>query len=260
MNITLIGTGGVAENLAVSLSSQHKITVTGKSIEALTYMTGYKTLWNASVNYIPDETEVLVIAVQDTNILSVLQNIDFGSLPNLKVITHTSGGTGIEVFSSYTQKGAIFYPLQTFSKGYTISWKGVPILIEAFEKETEILLFELARQIHAEPIYSDSKKRAYIHLGAVFAQNFSNFLLEVAHQITHKQGLSHNIYYPLLQEMLKKAEQASPLSVQTGPAKRKDYSTLKSHIKLLQNDFPEYEPLYRILTDYIIEFTCKPKP
>lgn len=259
MNIALIGTGGVAENLAVALSNQHIVTLCGKSIEAIMPLTGYKTLWNASINYIPEQTEILIIAVQDSNILDVVENIPFHNLPHLKVVAHTSGSIGIDVFLSYTQKGAVFYPLQTFSKGRTISLENVPIFIEACTKENEVLLFELARQIQANPMYADTKKRAHIHLGAVFAQNFSNFLLEVAHQITEKQALSHNIYYPLLQETLNKAEKVSPLSVQTGPAKRKDYNTIQSHIRLLQKEFPEYEALYRILTDYIVEFTCKPK-
>lgn len=258
MNITIIGTGGVAENLAFVLSRRHNTTLSGKSIEALIQLTGYKTLWNASVNHIPEETEVIIVAVQDSKIADAVQNIPFDSLPYLKAIAHTSGSVGIDVFSSYTKKGAVFYPLQTFSKGHIVSWKDVPLLIEFSEKEVETVFFELAKETDANPLYSDSKKRAYIHLGAVFAQNFSNFLLETAYQITHKQGLSHHIYYPLLREMLKKAEQVSPLSVQTGPAKRKDYTTIQSHIRLLQNEFPEYEPLYRMLTDYIMEFTCKP--
>lgn len=259
MNITLIGTGGVAENLAVALSPQYRVTVTGKSIQALIELTGYKTLWNPSVNHIPEETEILIIAVQDTKIIQVLQDINFNSLQSLKVISHTSGSTGIDIFLPYTQKGAVFYPLQSFSKGHLVSWREVPVLIEAYEKEAEGLLFELARSIHTNPIYADSKKRTYIHLGAVFAQNFSNFLLEVSHRITEKQGFSHTLYYPLLHESLNKAKEVSPLSVQTGPAKRKDFTTIQAHIKILQTEFPEYEPLYRMLTDYIVEFTCKPK-
>lgn len=260
MNITLLGTGGVAENLAVVLSANHNVTIMGKSLDALQSLTGYNKLWSASVHYIPEETDILIIAVQDTKIITALQSIDFSVFPQLHVVAHTSGSVGVDVFSAFTDKGAVFYPLQTFSKNRIIDWKNTPLLIETHHQEAETLLFEIAYQIQAVPFYADSQKRRYIHLGAVFAQNFFNFLLEVSHQITQKQGLSHNIYYPLLKETLIKAEKVSPLSVQTGPAKRKDYNTIQSHIRILQSEFPEYEPLYRMLTDYIIELTCNPKP
>lgn len=260
MNITLIGTGGVAENLALVFHDTHTVTVVGKSSEALSQLIGYNNLWKANVEHIPKETEILILAIQDDKLLPTIQNIDFHELTNLKAIVHTSGSTSIDIFNPFSEKGAVFYPLQTFTKNKVIEWGNLPILIEAHSKEIESLLCELADEINANPIHADSKKRAYIHLGAVFSQNFFNFLLEVAHQIVQKQGLSHNIYYPLLKETIKKVEYTSPLSMQTGPAKRKDYKTIQSHIKLLQTEFPEYEALYRILTDYIIEFTCKPKP
>lgn len=257
MNITLIGTGGVAENLAVALSHQYNVSVVGKSLLALSQLTGYNSRWSACVNYIPELTHVILIAVQDSQVANVIKQIDFSILHDLQVIAHTSGSVGIEVFEQHTDKGAVFYPLQTFSKNRIVSWQNVPIFIEAHSIEVENILFKLASSLEAQPLRADSQKRKYIHLGAVFAQNFFNYLMQVAHEVTQKQGLTHTIYYPLLKETLLKIADTQPIYMQTGPAKRKDLSTIEMHIKMLQKEFPHYETLYRILTDYIIEFSHK---
>ena len=58
--------------------------------------------------------------------------------------------------------------------------------------------------------------------------------------------------HPIIIESAKKAMNASPAKLQTGPAVREDINVLKKHTALL-NEFPKYQEMYKLLTEIIIQ-------
>jgi hypothetical protein len=80
--------------------------------------------------------------------------------------------------------------------------------------------------------------------GAVFANNFNNFLALIATHFAEKAGQNHGIYQPILEETLSKLRVISPDKAQTGPARRGDKETIERHLGILKAHFPEWQPLY----------------
>jgi hypothetical protein len=87
-------------------------------------------------------------------------------------------------------------------------------------------------------------------VAAVFANNFTNYLLGVSTELLAEHQLNHRLLQPLVQETIRKAFDQHPFDVQTGPAKRRDEHTIKRHLNQLASH-PEYQELYQLLSDQI---------
>ena len=74
-----------------------------------------------------------------------------------------------------------------------------------------------------------------------------------ADEILSKHNLPFQTLLPLINETIEKIEQNSPRSVQTGPAVREDYQTIRTHHNLL-SDSGLWQKLYRFVTDMMIEY------
>lgn len=97
----------------------------------------------------------------------------------------------------------------------------------------------------------NSEQRKIVHLAAVFANNFTNFMYNISEVLLKKNKLSFDILKPLILETAEKIQRNSPSDMQTGPAKRGDKKVISEHLKML-NDFPEYKKIYRLITKKIM--------
>jgi hypothetical protein len=63
---------------------------------------------------------------------------------------------------------------------------------------------------------------------------------------------------PLIEETATRLQKAPPENLQTGPAVRKDYESIRKHLTLLES-YPEIQNLYRTLTEQItVYYNNKP--
>jgi predicted short-subunit dehydrogenase-like oxidoreductase (DUF2520 family) len=128
----------------------------------------------------------------------------------------------------------------------------VPFFIEANIQKNYHIVHRLAKSLSDTVQELDSESRACLHLAAVFANNFVNSLLGVACDIA---GSHFAHLQPLVRETVKKAFAAGhPADVQTGPARRGDENSIEKQWKSLSL-YPEWQTLYRLLTDNIIKQT-----
>lgn len=191
--------------------------------------------------------QLFIIAVADQVIEDIAQQI---ILPDAAVVVHTSGSTGLQVLSKFEHSG-VMYPIQTFSKQRKIDFKNVPIAIEASNAHTQSILVQIADKLTGNYTFLNSEERKSIHLAAVFACNFTNHLLGIAHEILDKQDLDMAILKPLITETLHKAFTAQhPFEVQTGPAIRHDSIIINQHLSLLSDD-PTIQQIYQLITQQI---------
>jgi predicted short-subunit dehydrogenase-like oxidoreductase (DUF2520 family) len=95
-------------------------------------------------------------------------------------------------------------------------------------------------------------QRQYIHVAAVFANNFTNHLWELAENILHEQNLDLDILRPLIARSAENVAAHSPSQLQTGPAARGDFFTIDAHVNLLHNE-QEMTKVYRVLTESILK-------
>ena len=70
-------------------------------------------------------------------------------------------------------------------------------------------------------------------------------MYRIAHELTDKKNLDFEILKPLILETAKKVQHLSPYMAQTGPAKRGDKKTIKTHLKDLES-YPDYKELYKL--------------
>ena len=104
----------------------------------------------------------------------------------------------------------------------------------------------------------DSEKRKILHLAAVFACNFPNFLYSVAEEILVDKELPFDLLRPLIVETASKIIETSPEDVQTGPAIRDDQKTMDDHMRMLE-EYPGYRDVYQMLTKLLIDKSTKYK-
>lgn len=255
--ITFIGAGNVAWHLAQALDAAGHIVqeVYSRKPESANQLAA--NLYNASptqsLDFSESKAKVFIISVPDDILPTISSQI---ILPENAMVTHTSGTLPLEALEKHHSSG-VFYPLQTFSKHKELEIQQVPFCIEASNQETEEILVNLAQTISNTVYLVNSAERKVLHVAAVFACNFTNHLLAIAHQITQKENLEFTLLHPLIIETINKAlASENPASVQTGPAIRKDIKTMQSHLEFLRTH-PTEQQVYRIISESIDKMGLK---
>lgn len=195
--------------------------------------------------------DVYLLAVPDAAVVPVLAGVAW---PAGAVVAHLAGALPLGVFEDRPQvRGGVLYPLQTFSPGRAVDWAAVPLCVEAADTGAQNLLLALAHSLSGDVRLLASADRLRLHVAAVFANNFTNHLLGVADALMAEAGLPAALLAPLVRETVDKALAAgSPFAVQTGPAARRDASTLGAHRAALATHLA-WLGIYNQLTNSIQE-------
>ncbi len=237
-NIILIGSGNVNYHLG------HALYYAGYNIVQI-ISRNEKNARNLSCKLNADfETEIdkikhadlVIIGVNDDSIDNISKKIT--NIP----FAHTSGTVCLP-------SGGVLYPVQTFNKEVSIDFSEVPLCISSNDDKLKSSLYKLANSISNKVYLIKQNQRKILHLAAVFACNFSNNMYCIAEDILKESDLDFEILKPLIIETANKINKYSPNSVQTGPAARKDYGTIESHIKLLDDE--NLRILYNLITRQI---------
>ncbi|MCS6833231.1 MAG: DUF2520 domain-containing protein, partial [Flammeovirgaceae bacterium] len=146
----------------------------------------------------------------------------------------------------------VFYPLQTFSKDKEVDFSQIPFFIEANTTSLTDFLVKIASRLSNEVYEMNSEERKRLHLAAVFACNFTNHLLTIAHQELMKLKVPFEVLHPLIVATINKALEITPFAAQTGPAIRRDQNTMSIHLQLLE-ERPLVQQIYRLLSENIQE-------
>lgn len=251
MRITLIGSGNVATHLAAAFKNAgHAIVQVYSRDMQNAALLAYHVKAEAIDNFdnINSETDLFIIAVKDDAIGDTAQKLAQYN----KLIVHTSGATPLNVLTQFTGNAGVFYPLQTFSKTKEVDFRTVPLCIEGADEQITGQLEELARTVSNNVYRVNSDQRKILHLAAVFACNFPNYLYYAAGKLLQQRDLDFNLLRPLILETAEKVQEHLPADVQTGPAIRNDETTMAAHLQLLQ-DNPELERVYTELSQLIIK-------
>jgi predicted short-subunit dehydrogenase-like oxidoreductase (DUF2520 family) len=251
-DIIIVGSGNVAWHLGPELENVGHRVVEIFSRNPKNARSFQKRLYQAEINPSLDFSEtladVVLLCVSDDAIEEVAREV---VLPANAIIVHTSGSQPVSKLGyTGTDNIGVFYPLQTFTKGGQQHIDDIPILIEAENRETLGVLKRLAESVSSQVYNVNSGDRLAIHVAAVFACNFSNFLFGVAEEILNKKGFELGILRPLIAETLNKSLNIGPVKAQTGPAARGDLETLDRHMELLKNS--NYREIYRLFTEKIL--------
>jgi len=246
--IIMIGTGNVARHLGEAFFQKGiKIKqVYGRNPDKAIKLAK---LWNSIPVYDIRQllsSEIYFFCLSDAGFLEQTQELSL----DRGISVHVSGSLPLSALSGLSKQNGVFYPLQTFSSDHPVSLNDVPILIEGNDDEVTHSLMGLASQISTEVRVVNSEQRFLLHIAAVFACNFTNYMYVIAEKILEDNKLDFDLLKPLIKETAAKAMHYKPGDVQTGPAKRKDQEIIRRHLEKLGNN-KDFQEVYKLLSGKI---------
>lgn len=249
MDIGILGTGNVAYHLAKQLQALNlePKCIYGRNSEKLEHFRNeLKLQSDISTNVDFKAHDFIILAVNDDSLSDCLKTYSFSST---SILIHVSGSVSLEVFPSESKYGVI-YPLQTFSKSKPVDFAQIPLYIETKDEETFYQVNALAHQLSNRVSYLSSEHRLKLHLAAVFACNFTNYLYHAAEETLKGTSLSLADLNHLILETVKKAQNLGSISAQTGPAIRDDHKTMEKHMALMEEN-EELREIYSVISRQI---------
>ena len=249
-NIIFIGAGNMAVNLALAVAGKgfkiiqvyNRSETAGRNLSkkvGATYTNDLKKLSQTA--------DLYIVAVSDDSLEQIVEQVSVGD----KMIVHTSGPMSMHMLKNASENFGVLYFPQTFSKEHPVSLSGVPACIEANREENEILLKAFARKLTRNIRLVDSSQRKMIHLAAIFANNFTNFMYVIAEDLLKNEKLDFGLLQPLIRKTAANARHKNLFQFQTGPAVREDTEIMKDHLRQLKNH-PEYKQVYELISKMII--------
>ena len=257
MKVVFVGAGRLATNLAPALCQGGVEIVeawsrTEASASALASRLGCKASWG-DVRSVSREADLYLISVADAALCDVVKALHPGREEAL--MAHTAGSMPLSLFADAGhRRGAVFYPLQTFSKQRQVDFSRVHFFIEAAQTQDVRSLEDLAlRLTPPENIHrTSSADRRCLHLAAVFACNFANHCCTLADEVLSQAQLPFEAMLPLIEETVAKLHEMPPAQAQTGPAARGDKNVMGTHLAMLA-DKPRLQKIYRMLSESIMD-------
>ncbi len=262
MRVVIIGSGSVAEALAIAIADADcgtlKLTqIFGRNAARVDEVAKLANCTDAKCDPTElAEADLYILAVNDDAIVELGANLPFSEGA---IVVHTAGSVPLEALQNNSKlKRGVIYPMQSFSKGRRVDFKAVPLFIESDDTGAFATIKLAAKALSDNVVKASSERRKSLHLGAVFACNFVNAMLVASTDILAQNELPLTLYQPLIKETIDKAMQPNihPIQMQTGPAVRGDKQTTQRHIELLK-DSPELIEVYKTISKYIWETSKK---
>jgi predicted short-subunit dehydrogenase-like oxidoreductase (DUF2520 family) len=251
MNISIIGTGNVAYVLArLCKSKGHFIKqIIGRNEAKGSLLAQEVQSTYISLQSTPDKNvDICIVALSDNSFSELAKNkINFGNV----LVVHTAGAISMEVLKTVSTNIGVLYPLQSLRKEMN-TIPAIPFLIEANNGDSFNMVEVFANTLSEKVQYLPEEKRIRLNAGAVVVSNFTNYLYGLTETFCKKEGVDFDLLKPLIVETATRIQNVSPIEVQTGPAIRKDISTLERHLRLL-SPHPSLKIWYTRFSDAIIE-------
>ena len=254
MKIVFIGSGNVATHMAVALKNAGSEII---QIYTRTYTNAHLLAERVSaqpindLKYLNRDADLYIFSLKDDALPKIID-----LMPDTSGLwIHTAGSVPMNLFEQRLTKGGygVLYPLQTFSKDRELDFSKVPVFIEGNTRETEEFFLSVARKISDDVKLMDSESRKYLHLSAVFANNFSNHMYSLSSAILKKRGIAFDVLRPLIAETAEKVLEMEPIKAQTGPAVRFDEEIINKHLELIVDD--QIKEIYNVLSNSINRYS-----
>lgn len=249
MKITLIGSGNVATILGrLIIQSNHSIVqvISRNKLNAKKLAGELGAAYTDFTEPVNNSSDLIILSISDSSIEHLFANI----IQNDKLVVHTAGSVSKDVLGRYSKNFGVLYPLQSLRKEME-TIPPIPFLVDGSSDEVTETIEKFAHTLSQNVTRANDEKRLKTHAAAVIVSNFTNYLYAIAEDFCNKEKIDFNILKPLILETAHRIENASPMSVQTGPAVRKDIQTMDKHLKLF-NNYPKLKTTYLRLTDSIM--------
>lgn len=255
MTYNIIGTGNTAWFFATKLYAAGHVCngVYGRDInKATTLANTIDTKPYLLEIGVPDNADICILAVSDNAIMEVCSKLQFSD----SILIHTAGALPIDILSNAALKYGVLWPVYSITKEQLPDTRNIPVVFEASDLDVRQTLYEIGRSFTDNLYDADSEKRRWLHLTAVFSNNFTNHLFSIAEKICVEQDIPFSILLPIIQQTVERLQNSSPFALQTGPAKRNDSKTQETHLDLLKLN-THWQEVYRAISASIQEMYKK---
>ncbi len=178
---------------------------------------------------------------------------DMNQLGNLgdKLVVHTAGSITKDVLEKNSANYGVLYPLQSLRKENTDVSADIPFLIDGNTEEVIAGLEQFGLTLSSSVERATDEQRLKLHVAAVIVSNFTNHMYTLAADYCTHAGVNFKMLQPLIEETALRLRKHAPADMQTGPAIRKDITTLDKHLREL-SVYPKLRNVYLKLSDSIM--------
>ncbi|MBK8848203.1 MAG: DUF2520 domain-containing protein [Bacteroidetes bacterium] len=247
-SIAIIGSGRMARFLAQRLHTNYRLlAIVARNVAMATSMSRkYKCTASSISDFNINQVDIAIIAVSDDAILPVIKMLGKTST----TIIHTSGTKALVVLESYTFNCGVLWPVVSvndnakYGAQFNCSYEGS-------NTKTKREVLALAKALGAKPFYQSSVQREVSHLAAVMVNNFVNHIYHKANAVLLQHDIKPEIIYQIIRATAENAIVYGAENLQTGPALRKDKTTMQRHLQLIK-EYPELCKIYKAISESIM--------
>jgi len=251
MQIVIAGTGNIATVLGKKLKAagHHIVQVFGRNPEAAILLATELEAHSCSTwTAITQDAELYIVAIADKALLGGEMRLQLKD----QIIVHTAGAVPMNVLKNSSSRYGVLYPFQTIRKEVA-PLPEIPLMIDANTDAVKEKLSTLAKSIAKQVSFANDEERIKYHLCGVMTNNFTNYLYTLTEAYCKENGIQFSNLLPLIDETASRLHYFSPRQLQTGPAIRKDESTIQLHLAML-NDDPELKKIYQLVSGEIMKY------
>lgn len=164
-----------------------------------------------------------------------------------KGVCHLSGATSLLEISDLNVLPIVIWPVASLSLPYNIF--EIPLVVECTDDH---FFYQALKKNRFQIFKTNYENRIKMHMLAVVANNFVHHIYALIEDELKNQDLSKDLLMPLIQQTFSNIQKNNLKTLQTGPARRADFSTIRKHIDIIKS--PALKILYQSITNSIIHF------
>jgi predicted short-subunit dehydrogenase-like oxidoreductase (DUF2520 family) len=185
-----------------------------------------------------EDAELVLLCVPDSAIAEVARTIPHGPW-----VAHVSGATRLGALEPHSQRFGL-HPLQTFTRSRGAEQlDGAWAAVSGETDEARGHARALATTLGLRPFDLDDAARPAYHAGAAIASNYLVTLHRAATSLFEAAGAPPAALVPLMTRTIENGFEL------TGPISRGDWETVEAHLRAINEQAPELEPMYRALAE-----------
>lgn len=235
MKVSFIGSGNVATHLALAFYGYGDVidqVYSPHSAHATLLANRVEAEAVSSLHQLRRDADVYILAIPDDALYDVALELQLDDA----LVLHTSGATSIDVLRPMSTRYGVLWSPQSFVRDAAHEYGELPFCIEGNTPRVCDTISDFIGRISSHIYRTTQEQRQWLHLSAVFVNNFQNGLTAIAQKLCREHGVPFEVLHPIKLTTVKRAFYGDVRYQLTGPAVRNDSRTLATHRRMLADD------------------------
>lgn len=243
--VTIIGTGNIAHFFGAKLKDSNcKViqVISTNEAKGSAFAKQFDCIYHTDVTEILPATDIVIFAVPD----DVLREMASLTVFTSKLCIYAAGTVSLQEVSNLSNNVACIWPVYSIQQNNLPITREIPLVCTLTQQSSIAIVQYIAKIISNQVFFLSDEKKQFIHLSAVWINNFTNHMLHIGFNVLTEQHLPKELLFPILTSTIENAQIKDPQYLQTGPAIRRDQQTINKHLQLLHNS--DSKLLYEVIT------------